>query len=81
MDYDEKLERALAGNTDWARKVQRIRREINKQQIRHIVSPRASIQGARLLAAGFSTDEVLESTVWKGLDKDSKARVLANIVG
>ena len=81
MDYDEKLERALAGNTDWARKVQRIRREINKQQIRHIVSPRASIQGARLLAAGFSIDEVLESTVWKGLDKDSKARVLANIVG
>ena len=81
MDYDEKLERALAGNTEWARKVQRIRREINKQQIRHIVSPRASIQGARLLAAGFSTDEVLESTVWKGLDKDSKARVLANIVG
>lgn len=81
MDYDEKLERALAGNTEWARKVQRIRREINKQQIRHIVSPRASIQGARLLAAGFSIDEVLESTVWKGLDKDSKARVLANIVG
>ena len=81
MDYDEKLERALAGNTDWARKVQRIRREINKQQIRHIVSPRASIQGARLLAAGFSIDEVLESTVWKGLDKDSKARVLAKIVG
>lgn len=81
MDYDEKLERALAGNTDWARKVQRIRREISKQQLRHIVSPRASIQGARLLAAGFSIDEVLESTVWKGLDKDSKARVLANIVG
>ena len=81
MDYDEKLERALAGNTDWARKVQRIRREINKQQIRHIVSPRASIQGARLLAAGFTVDEVMESVVWKGLDKDSKARVLSSIVG
>ena len=81
MDYDEVMERALAGNRGWTRKVQRIRREIAKQQVRHIVSPRASIQGAKLLAAGFSIDDVLEATVWKGLDQDTKARVLAAITG
>nr|BAR35243.1 MoxR-like ATPases (COG0714) [uncultured Mediterranean phage uvMED] len=81
MDYDEVMERALAGNRGWTRKVQRIRREIAKQQVRHIVSPRASIQGAKLLAAGFSIDDVLEATVWKGLDQDTKARVLSAITG
>lgn len=81
MDYDEVMERALAGNREWTRKVQRIRREIAKQQVRHIVSPRASIQGAKLLAAGFSIDDVLEATVWKGLDQDTKARVLSAITG
>ena len=81
MDYDEVMERALAGNREWTRKVQRIRREIAKQQVRHIVSPRASIQGAKLLAAGFSIDDVLEATVWKGLDQDTKARVLTAITG
>ena len=81
MDYDNVLERALAGNRDWTKRVQRIRREIQKQQIRHIVSPRASIQGAKLLAAGFSVDEVLEATVWKGLDVDTKSRITAAISG
>jgi len=81
MDYDEVMERALAGNHGWTCKVQRIRREIAKQQVRHIVSPRASIQGAKLLAAGFSIDDVLEATVWKGLDQDTKARVLSAITG
>jgi MoxR-like ATPase len=77
MDYDNVLERALAGNRDWTKRVQRIRREIQKQQIRHIVSPRASIQGAKLLAVGFSIDEVLDATVWKGLDADTKSRIIS----
>ena len=77
LDYDEEMETALAGNKQWSKRIQRIRKEIQKQQIRHIVSPRASIMGAKLLAAGFSTDEALEATVWKGLDKDTKARIAA----
>jgi MoxR-like ATPase len=77
LDYDEEMETALAGNKQWSKRIQRIRKEIQKQQVRHIVSPRASIMGAKLLAAGFSTDEALEATVWKGLDKDTKARIAA----
>lgn len=79
LDYDETMETALAGNKQWSKRIQRIRKEIQKQQIRHIVSPRASIMGAKLLAAGFSTDEALEATVWKGLDHDAKARIVAAV--
>lgn len=77
LDYDETLEEALAGNRQWTRRIQRIRKEIQNQQVRHIVSPRASILGAKLLAAGFSTDEALEATVWKGLDREVKTRIAA----
>jgi cobaltochelatase CobS len=75
MEYDETMETALSGNAFWAKRVQRIRKEIENQQVRHIVSPRATIMGAKLLAAGFSVDEALEATVWKGLDKETKVRI------
>jgi MoxR-like ATPase len=75
LDYDETLETALSGNVSWAKRVQRIRREIEKQQVRHIVSPRATILGAKLLAAGLPIDDVLHATVWKGLDEQVRSRV------
>lgn len=77
LDYDEKLEKTLTGNDDWADYVQRVRAVIEKQSIRHIVSPRASIAGAKLLAAGLSRTDVENATVWKGLDKDSKRKIKA----
>ena len=79
MDYDEKLETALSGNRSWTVRIQKIRREIQKQQVRHIVSPRASIMGAKLLQAGLSTDEVLEATVWKGLDSSTRQKITAKL--
>ena len=81
MDYDEDLEKALAGDSQWTKRVQRIRKVIEKQQVRHIVSPRASIMGAKLIAAGFTVDEALNATVWKGLDKDTKARIVTATSG
>ena len=75
IDYDEKLERALTGNDTWVDYVQAIRRAIEELKIRHIVSPRASINGARLLAAGLDKDFVKQSVIWKGLDKDSVYKV------
>lgn len=70
-DYDEELERRIAGNDVWVRKVQRIREKATLNQVRHIVSPRASIQGAVLLSAGVDEDVVMESVVRKGLDQTS----------
>lgn len=70
--YDENLEQELAGNKTWTYKVQKIRKIVNEKKIRFVVSPRASIKGAQLLAAGFSESEVEEMVLWKGMDEATK---------
>lgn len=77
VDYDNKLERSVCGNDDWCDFVQQVRRAVFGLKIRHVVSPRASINGARLLAAGLAKDTVIDSVVWKGLDKDSVTKIKA----
>ncbi len=68
LPYDEKLERALSGNDDWTTYVQKARKAAAEQKIRHVISPRASIMGAQLLAAGLDMDTVAAAVLWKGLD-------------
>lgn len=80
VDYDEALEVRLCGNADWARYVQAVRAAVEKEKIRHVVSPRASIAGAKLIAAGMELSKVTEAVVWKGLDDASKGRVVSNHV-
>lgn len=74
IDYDEALELQLAGDTAWVKYVQSVRRAIDTEKIRHIVSPRASIQGAKMLAAGMDRAVVESSCVWKGLPADARQR-------
>lgn len=78
VDYDMALERALAGNDNWTDKVQAIRKAVSMHKIRHVVSPRASINGAKMLAAGFKEGEVMDAVIWKGLDGDSVAKIKAS---
>jgi hypothetical protein len=78
--YDENLERELAGNQDWSEYVQKVRRFIDVMKIRHIVSPRASIYGAKLLSNGVSREVVEQTVLWKGLDNTSKNKVIQNLV-
>jgi cobaltochelatase CobS len=74
--YDESFERALAGNDLWTNKVQRIRKAIvTSGDVKHVVSPRASIRGAALLRAGFSEAQCLNMLVWKGLTEEQIARI------
>lgn len=75
MDYDEELELELAGNDEWTKYVQRVRSVIFAEKIQHVVSPRASIAGARLLAAGMERSKVEEACVWKGLDNNHRVRI------
>lgn len=69
-DYDEALERDTCGNEAWARKVQAWRGRIISAGIKAILSPRASYDGASLLAHGFTESDVIELTVKKGLSAD-----------
>lgn len=77
--FDENLERELAANEDWVNFVQEVRRVIAELKIRHIVSPRASIFGAKLLASGLSRKMVEKSVIWKGLDISTINTILEDL--
>jgi len=77
--YDENLERELAENHDWSDYVQKIRRYIEAQRIRHVVSPRASIYGAKLLANDIDRETVEKTILWKGIDEATKTKIKENI--
>lgn len=77
VDYDEALERQLAGNDDWVREVQSLRKAAAKLGVKHIISPRASIKGAIMLKAGMSRDAVRNALVWKGLGSEQRAKLVA----
>jgi MoxR-like ATPase len=80
VDYDEELELTLAGNLEWTKFVQRVRYAVEREKVRHIVSPRASIAGAKLLAAGMERAKVEEACVWKGMDAQTRTRVTARMM-
>jgi AAA domain (dynein-related subfamily) len=76
--YDEDLERAIVPlNPTWVSWVQAIRHAIIRLDIRHPVSPRASIMGDRLLRAGLSRETVEDSLIWKGLAQVQIDKILA----
>ena len=77
LPYDENLERTLAGNDDWVNTVQEARRKARELKIRHIVSPRASIMGAKLLAQGLSQRDVKAMALYKGLDQETIKKIEA----
>ena len=61
----------------WLERVTAIRAKVEAAKVRHIVSPRATVTGAKLLAAGWPWAEVEEAVLWKGLDTDSRAKLSA----
>ena len=69
--YDEKLETALATNAAWAMHVQAIRKAVSDRGLPHLVSPRATYDGCKLLEAGFTWEEVETMSIFKGLDTDT----------
>ncbi len=74
--YDEKMEKVMSGNIKWAERVQTLRKSAFKEKARMVISPRATIYGARLLAGGFDQKTVEERVIWKGTDEELKTRIL-----
>lgn len=67
---DEELEVAITpfGNQKWARRVQKFRSVVLSKALQGVmITPRASIGGAKLLAEGFTQDEVEELTMRCGM--------------
>lgn len=84
---DERLERsiALALSTDesraecirWIDHVQSIRGKVQRAKVKHLVTPRQSIDGCALLTAGAPWEWVEEDALWSGLSEEQQAKVLA----
>ena len=54
-----------------------IRKAVDDLKVRHVVSPRAAVAGAKLLAAGWKWNDVEDAVIWKGIDKDARVKITA----
>lgn len=73
--YDDALERALATNAAWCDYVQDARRAVAERALKHLVTPRATLRGCKLLEGGLTWQEVETAVIWKGLDADTVAQL------
>lgn len=74
-EYDESLESALCGNAEFAARVQRARAKAAAAGLKVLITPRATMQGAALIAAGFTPDEAAQFTYLADLSADQRAIV------
>lgn len=62
----------------WLQTVHATRKACEKLAIRHVVSPRAAIHGAKLLLAGVGVTHVEHMVLFKGLDKATVDKIKAD---
>lgn len=80
VDYDEELESSLCGNAVWAAYVKKVRDYIAANSAESVyITPRASINGAALLAGGLDVNTVADATVFKFCSKDLKAAIVGTV--
>ncbi len=77
-NYDEELERAVSTNSVWCEYVQAIRATIKARGIEHLVTPRATFEGEKLLDAGLDVEAVKQAWLWKGLDAHTITAIESN---
>jgi len=76
VDYDLNLERMFGGgNTEWLEYVWDVRKKVQEKRIRHVVSSRAIMKGARALANGISREIVENSYLFKGMSAADREKV------
>lgn len=79
LEYDEDMESRLTDNKDWLEHVQLAREAVKLLKIRHIVSPRATIYGTKMLAQGLSHIQAEMMTIFKGMPGEDVKRVKAKM--
>jgi len=67
----------VPSNKEWLDRVQKVRKAVDKLQVRHIVSPRASIHGTRLIAAGVGSHHLNDLVLFKGMDVATRKKVVS----
>lgn len=88
VKIDERLETELVRGTGldmehgstWLHIVRSARRNVDKHGLKVIVSPRASVGGAKLLAGGFTWQDVVDMRLLKGVKPDVVSKVMENVL-
>ena len=76
MGYDNALEAALSNNDIWVAKIQKWRDAVQELGIRHIISMRASVKGAKMLRRdNLSEQQIASALVFKGLDSAQQEKI------
>jgi len=83
-EYDDHLTRQVtlgihAQSEAWLAWTFRARETVRNLNLNLIVSPRAAIDGARLLRVGLPYALVADAVVFKGIDTDTRTKVLSNV--
>jgi hypothetical protein len=81
FDYDEELERALSTDAKWVAYVQAVRAAVAERSLPHLVTPRATIEGCKGLARGFSWEAMASAWVFKGLDSATVGQLQSMVKG
>ena len=76
-DYDMAFEQKLAGDPEWTGYVQSIRSAAESLGSKLIVSPRASMKGAKMRRKGWSKQKCADAYIWKGLSQDERRKIEA----
>lgn len=63
----------------WIKRVHAVRAACDRLKVRHIVSPRATIGGAKLFAVGVGQVHAENMLIWQGMDAEQRARVETDI--
>jgi len=76
---DEKLESSFTTNTRWTQIVQTARHRAKSHGLKILITPRATIAGAALIACGFSYHETVQQTFGAGLDSAQLSNLISGI--
>jgi hypothetical protein len=74
-DYDVALESAISGNPEWAQRVIAARARARAAGLKVLITPRASIAGAALIAQGMSADKAASYTYLANLTAEQRRMV------
>lgn len=88
VKIDERLETELVRGTGldmehgstWLHIVRTARRNVDNHGLKVIVSPRASVGGAKLLAGGFTWQDAIDMRLLKGVKPDVVSKVMESVI-
>lgn len=70
FDYDEDIEKSLAYDNKLYEFIKELRKIINKNSLRYIVSMRAIINASKMLEIGIQKKEILKNVILKSMSQD-----------